>query len=93
MDRRIKKTKKAIKLAFTNLLKIKGINNITVTDIVNSADISRKTFYYHYAGIWDIVEEVEENLLTQLDEEYKNVCLETNLSPYSVFDRIIKNNI
>jgi AcrR family transcriptional regulator len=89
MDRRIKRTKKAIKSAFAELLKVKGINNITVSDIVDIADISRKTFYYHYAGIWDIVEEIEGEVLTKLEQGYKSITLEEILhSPQILFEKI-----
>ena len=40
-DRRVVKTKKAIRLAFAKLLSEKDINDITVSDIAALADINR----------------------------------------------------
>lgn len=49
-DRRVIKTKKAIHMAFVKLLSQKSVNEITVKDIADEADINRKTFYNYYSG-------------------------------------------
>ncbi|MBO9128414.1 TetR/AcrR family transcriptional regulator [Bacillus sp. 165] len=56
MDRRIKKTKNEIKRALLEVSNMKGIEHVTVQDIVDRADINRKTFYYHYKDKKDLVE-------------------------------------
>ena len=48
MDRRQKKTREAIFSAFTNLLSKKGFNQITVSEIIERADVGRATFYAHF---------------------------------------------
>jgi len=52
IDRRVVKTKKAIHNAFAKLLTEKELNDITISDIAELADINRKTFYNYYAGIY-----------------------------------------
>ena len=42
-DRRVMKTKKAIRSAFARLLAEKDIDRITVKDIAEAADVNRKT--------------------------------------------------
>ena len=42
-DRRVIKTKRAIRNAFAELLSHKDINDITIKDIADTADINRKT--------------------------------------------------
>ena len=44
-DRRVLRTKKAIQNAYLDLLKKKGTEKITISDIAREADIDRKTFY------------------------------------------------
>lgn len=61
-DRRIAKTKNAIHEAFFDLLKIKDINNITVTELARKADIDRKTFYLHYQSVYAIIEEYKSDV-------------------------------
>ena len=61
-DRRITKTRKSIQNAYLNLLKRKGTEKITISDIARESDSDRKTFYLHY----DWTEEKTRELLTRL---------------------------
>jgi len=48
MDRRQRKTREAIFLAFTELLSKKDFGQITVGEIIAQADVGRATFYSHF---------------------------------------------
>lgn len=48
MDRRQRKTREAIFGAFTQLLSQKDLNQITVGEIIERADVGRATFYAHF---------------------------------------------
>ena len=55
MDRRISKTIKSVKKAFSNLISEKAYKDITVQDIIDEADIGRATFYSHYKNKEEVV--------------------------------------
>ena len=48
MDRRQRKSREAIIASFINLLSHKSFSQITVADIIGSADVGRATFYAHF---------------------------------------------
>jgi hypothetical protein len=48
-------TKQAIKRSLENMLRVKPVNKITITDITNDCYISRMTFYYHFKDIYDLI--------------------------------------
>lgn len=71
MDRRIRKSKKAMRNALIELLDIKEFKQITITDIVNYADLNRGTFYKYYNYKEDLIAEVQERIIQDLKEAYK----------------------
>jgi AcrR family transcriptional regulator len=58
MDRRQKKTKKAIYDAFTELIQEKDYSEITIQDIIDRADIGRSTFYSHFRTKDELLEDM-----------------------------------
>jgi AcrR family transcriptional regulator len=62
-DRRITKTKAAIREAFFSILKENKSQKITVTNIANRANIDRKTFYLHYDSPEAIMDEFYKSLI------------------------------
>lgn len=61
-------TRSLIKEAFTVLMKEKGFQTLTVSDITRKAGINRGTFYLHYVDKYDLLEKLEEDLLDDLTE-------------------------
>ena len=61
MDRRQRKSREAIFNAFTKLLSVKNFNQITVSEIIDCADVGRATFYSHF--------ETKDFLLKEFSEE------------------------
>lgn len=62
----MERTRGAIIRAFDQLLDEKPINKITVKDIVGRCGINRNTFYYHFADIPALVEEIMEEMADQV---------------------------
>ena len=73
-DVRVQKTKKSIQEALFALLSEKPINKITIKELADKANINRKTFYAHYTGIEDIVNELEDELILNL-REFLQQCM------------------
>ena len=58
-DRRVKRTKKALRDALYELLETKGLNQITVTELTTLADVNRATFYFYYTDLNDMVDRIQ----------------------------------
>ena len=68
-DMRIKKTDKAIKQAFYELLSEKEPGDITVSELSDRAQISRRTFYLRYTGIDMLANSLQEDFVHELIEK------------------------
>lgn len=60
-------TKKTIKDAFWELYKEKKIEKITVKDITLKAGYNRSTFYAYFTDVYDILEQIEEDLMPGIE--------------------------
>lgn len=49
-------TKRAMADALKKLLQKRKLEHITVQDVADEANVSRKTFYYHFHDIYDLLE-------------------------------------
>ena len=65
-----------IKQAFGELLNEKPLSKITVTDIVERADISRGTFYAHYLDVYDLYAAIQNNMIETLDYGLDTIGIE-----------------
>lgn len=87
-DRRIRKTKKALREALASLLTEKELSSITVSELAEKADIHRGTFYAHYQDVYDLFDQIEKSVIKELaeliesDGEYTVTGLYTALVNY-----------
>ena len=51
-------TKRMLSMSLKKLLSKTTLDNITIQDITNDAEVSRKTFYYHFQDIPSLLEEI-----------------------------------
>ena len=65
-DLRVRRTQKAIRTAFFELIKENGFEHISVKDITNRAQISRNTFYLHYSDKYDLFNKICDDLMRTL---------------------------
>lgn len=95
-DRRIRKTKKAMNSALAELLSQKPLNNISVREIAELADINRGTFYLHYRDVYDMVDKLQNDIFERfykIVEEYELKTRDDSLFPLvvNVFDFLEEN--
>lgn len=91
IDRRVKKSKAALKEALITLMQLKEYRDISIKDIVHEADLNRGTFYKHYQYKEELLEEtindVTTDLITSFREPYKDV---DSFDPKSMTSTAIK---
>ena len=88
VDRRVLKTKRAIRNAFAKLMAEKDINDITIMELAETADINRKTFYNYYSGVYQVVEDIEHDILSSYAELLGGVEFREYMdAPVSLFNR------
>lgn len=63
---RVRMTKQLLRRAFTQLLMEKPIQNITVRELCEKAQVNRGTFYVHYKDIFHLLESIEEQMVEEL---------------------------
>lgn len=91
------RSKKLIRAAMIELLAEKDISKITVVDIIHRADLSRNTFYAHYQDVFAVLEELENDFLSEmnnyLDEAIQNKEFSDPLPMLKKFQRFVENSI
>ncbi|MBR3430075.1 MAG: TetR/AcrR family transcriptional regulator C-terminal domain-containing protein [Clostridia bacterium] len=90
-DLRVIKTKRAIRQAFAELMSKKPLNEISVSDVAEAALINRKTFYAHYAGVHEIIAEIEDEIIQSLQALLAQKRFEDILgNPYDLFHDVMQ---
>ncbi len=83
-DRRVRRTRARLREAFTALLREKPVEEITVRELTDLADVNRGTFYGHYRDIYDLLEQMEGEAIgefTALMDRYSSSDLRGGLLP------------
>ncbi|WP_019131746.1 TetR/AcrR family transcriptional regulator [Peptoniphilus obesi] len=63
-------TRDLIRKEFIKLLNKKPLHNITVTELAKQCNIERKTFYYHYENLTQLIKEIFDEELEKVIEEF-----------------------
>ncbi len=96
MDKRIEKTKSAIKDALLSLILEYDFNKITVKMITEKANIGRKTFYLHYTCIEDVILDYQNSLTIGLEKSLSQNFKNTEQDIHNIFidlTNMIKDNL
>lgn len=95
-DRRVRKTKALLRRGLGDLLREKSLKDITVTELTRRVDVNRGTFYCHYKDIYDLAEQLEEEVFgafTAVMDAYSAERLRQGLRPIlrDIFEFIDRN--
>lgn len=86
---KLHKTQRAIRKVFLNLLNVKSFNQITVTDIIKEAELGRTTFYSYYTDKFQLLEEIEQELIGG----FIHIMLEFRKSSRASFDKYLNEGL
>ncbi len=67
-DRRSRRTALALQQGLVELLSIKPLDEITISELAQTADVSRTTFYLHYRNINDLFAQMEKTIYLQFEQ-------------------------
>lgn len=70
-DLRVVKTKEALHNALLELLDMKSLNAISISEICRRAKVNRGTFYLHYTQVEDLFEEYFKEITADLSRSYQ----------------------
>ena len=65
-DKRSRKSRQAIKDAFKETVLTQEMSHIVIKELAEKADVNRKTFYLHYTDVYNVLEDVEDELLDDI---------------------------
>lgn len=68
-DRRVKRTKKTLRECLFKLIDEKGIEDISVKELTQAADVNRSTFYFYYKDINDMILQIQDEIYAVFEEE------------------------
>ena len=95
LDRRVVKTKKAIRRAVLEFLETKDVEKITVKEVAERADVDRKTVYNYYGSVEAVLGEIEDEVVRELEEKTKELRYEAEhpLAIFEALNDLLQNNI
>ena len=72
MNQRIVLTKTLLKNSLITLLQTQSIYRISIRELCETAGINRSTFYKYYGNQFDLLNEMEQDLLINIEEALRN---------------------
>ena len=95
LDRRIQKSKQAIMETFVTLVQEKDLENITIGEIAEKANVNRGTIYLHFTDKYDLMDKCLDYYLMQLTEaciqDHRVEKLASKSSIVRIFDHLEAN--
>lgn len=82
------RSRRLIKEALADLLQEKPLDKITVTDVVNRAQINRGTFYAHYTDIPDVIHHLIQQTFSNIQEALSDQPGNLSMIPHTLLSTI-----
>ncbi len=78
-DPRVIRTRALLRQALMELIAERGVTSLTIQDVTDRAGLHRTTFYLHYTGLHELLDDCALTLFSEIREEiYKGRGLERN---------------
>ena len=84
-DRRTAMTKRMLKDALTELLRETDIYHVSIRELCEKADVNRTTFYKYYGSQFDLLSEMERDLLQSIE---RTLCSQQDFRE-NIIERVI----
>ena len=89
VDRRVRKTRRQLRECLITLLKEKKVQDITVRELTDMADLNRGTFYLNYKDVFDLLEKTEAELQEDFNQLVcKHDAVDLKQRPSVIFNEI-----
>ena len=92
-DNRVRYTKMVLQQALLKVLKHKRIDQVTIKEVCDEAQVNRGTFYLHYASPNDLLMEIEQQFVDEHLGYYTSYVEENYRGDYlaEMFKQILEN--
>ena len=90
-DKRVIRTKNAIRKAFNELVQTKEMSEISVSELTGAAHITRSTFYMYYDSVAAVRDQIENEIMAHVDRIMgEQNWLSCMVNPYPLLSAICK---
>jgi len=91
-DRRVRKTKRALRESLAELLAEKSLQKITVKELTDKADIHRSTFYANYTDIYDLYSQIEDAVIQEIFDIFSENYTVDSMVFFGILFKYISEN-
>jgi AcrR family transcriptional regulator len=84
-DRRVRKTRDKLRQILIDMLKKRDLKDISVLELAHQADVNRGTFYLHYKDIYDLFEQIENDII----QDFANLISARDLTSTGIREHLL----
>ena len=90
-DARVRYTRKVLREALFECLKEKRLNEVSVKEVCDRAELNRATFYKHYKDCYDMIEQLEQEEVEEFRELLQTKDKFGKDLTYAILDMLDRN--